>query len=601
MDVVSLANKYLAHNSKRFRVFDGLSRVNRQFRTVAIVFLRRNIVLENVEELLPIQNFLYWDWEADDVIEEYPDEFDRKKRACLVRTIQIGRVKYPWYNHKSYLNHRSYTTVWGDPQPYQELRSFESYHAACELPVLESFAHCPHFHNLVTAWDDTYPFPDACHGLRKLETLRLYLTDPGVYPVWSRVHETRGVASFKTITTLALHSAIDFSYVIEQCLDNLSFPELRVLRLERITNEVAKVYDFIQRHPTILEATVHFIVHRETELRMEALLRLIEGTGTWVAREPSEEEGLDEATEFNIVDLNSPIPPDFPLVCGSFARFSFARRPLGPASVEYKSYKGSPTPRYECTALAAYFAEEGDEEKEFNSVLDVVDYLEPCFLTMKELRIASRAPGLTPHDDFVEFMDCLSCSLTKWKVLQRFSLHTPLSWPQWEWTGPYTEWHPGRTVPFLDIVSPPAFTTPGKPRTLAQLCTAYSDAEVKRITDAIRFALCLDDDVPLDEDDPELLMQAWEAHNNTLVARLVRQLASVNPQLEEFDWYVLDDPSGDTVLWHWKIYRQDDGAVSRVLGHLAWTGCGRGDPPPFPVYVGQESDCALRDAGGVYS
>lgn len=116
---------------------------------------------------------------------------------------------------------------------------------------------------------------------------------------------------------------------------------------------------------------------------------------------------------------------------------------------------------------------------------------------------------------------------------------------------------------------------------------------------AIRRALCMDEDDPLDEDDPQLLMHAWEAHNYPRVSRLVRKIAEACPVLEEFEWYVSDRPER-TVVWSWKIIRDKDGSVRQVNGTLLWQGCMCGDPPPFPVYVGQELEYTRVDSGGQY-
>lgn len=156
-------------------------------------------------------------------------------------------------------------------------------------------------------------------------------------------------------------------------------------------------------------------------------------------------------------------------------------------------------------------------------------------------------------------------------------------------------------VPFLDEPNPPLYSN-CRPATLRTLSKdgVYSDYDLERLKGGICFALCLDEDVELDRDDPLLLMNAWEAHNYRRVARIVRQFATVEcPSLEELDWYVFDEDE-QSVLWAWKILRREDGSVRMVHGKLTWSGCLQGHPPPFPVLVGQELEYARRDAGGEY-
>ena len=110
------------------------------------------------------------------------------------------------------------------------------------------------------------------------------------------------------------------------------------------------------------------------------------------------------------------------------------------------------------------------------------------------------------------------------------------------------------------------------------------------------------DDV-LDELDPNLLLNAWEARHHVMVARIMRTMAKANPNIEEYERFINDeDPGGrpETLRWNWRITRHDDGAVKDVLGHLSWSQSSRGDPQPFLPLVGQELEYAIRDAGGQY-
>ena len=158
-------------------------------------------------------------------------------------------------------------------------------------------------------------------------------------------------------------------------------------------------------------------------------------------------------------------------------------------------------------------------------------------------------------------------------------------------------------IPFLDDPDPPFFTA-GYPTILAELLEmTYSRRRKDKIEQGIREALYLEADAPLDENDRSLLMSAWGAHNYKLVARNVRKLAESVPHLEEFEWYVINQSNSQyslDVLWKWKIIRDENGTVTLVNDDLTWAGCARGNPPPFPLFVGQEMAHNVEDSAGQY-
>ena len=155
---------------------------------------------------------------------------------------------------------------------------------------------------------------------------------------------------------------------------NLSFPNLRVLRLERIGAQIPLVFDFIQRHSTILEANVQFAssMAQERYLMVESLFPLIYGTGTWIA--PSE-SGIVLAQPTNAaLNFVHSMPPNSPESFGPCYQFAFERTPISPDAIQHCSSIGSVEPRYKCIAFAASFGNPSTDDmytEEYSS-LDVL-------------------------------------------------------------------------------------------------------------------------------------------------------------------------------------------------------------------------------------
>lgn len=282
----------------------------------------------------------------------------------------------------------------GDPYPFTRLRSFECIYAACAPCILRSLQHCPDLKTVSLAWNDETPFPKAEY-LSKVETFRLYLSRKIESPATTRretplgtTHPTLGLPAYTCITTLALHDCADGSDIVNQCM-KLSFPNLRVLRLGFIVAAVPLVYDFIQRHTTILEANVEFPVRRLTSrLRFSALMKLIHGTGTWIAPEGStvivDQPVLPETVTGPLV------PPEWEDNYGFFYRFAFSRRPIISQHMEEQSSTGSDQPRYDCTGLAIKFLEdEEDEDPELYANIETfMDRMPASLPYLEELRVS---------------------------------------------------------------------------------------------------------------------------------------------------------------------------------------------------------------------
>ena len=317
------------------------------------------------------------------------------------RTIRIGRPCYPCYPDVGLFGTEKLDFVYQNyvgPFPFTELNSFECYHRPCSPYIVRLLQQCKKLCNLVLAWNDQKPFPEM-ELLSRVHTLRLYLAvdvrrrEYVNHPVFSR-------PTYKHITTLVLLNPCNHSAVISQCM-NLRFPNLRVFRLESRCTSVPVVYNFIQCHPTILEATIHFSSFDNQSLRIEALLKLINGTGTWIAPTEDPDVVVDQpsATE---LDENNPVPPPLPHKYGPFYRFSFTRAPRTPTALQWKSQRGSQHPRYRCTGFAIYSVEH-DEQGEWGTTMNFLRNMRTTLPHLEELRLATKA-GATECEDFTHFI-----------------------------------------------------------------------------------------------------------------------------------------------------------------------------------------------------
>ena len=243
------------------------------------------------------------------------------------------------------------------------LISFECTSSSCSRDLLNVLKTSPRLRSLVMLWDDWVGFP-AIRDLPSLQTLRLYLDSDVLHEPTILALPILGIPAFTSLTTLALCDCDEHSRTIRQCM-RLSFPNLRVVRLEKLYAPVPLVYDFIHRHPTILEVKVQFSLM--TDLRFEAVVKLIDGTGTWRFPDgfPAAEYAgviLDQPS-LEELDLLHPVPPNWLGSYGAFENFAFCRTPRSPDALEWYSWKGSLRPRYDCTALAVYFEDPEDDEE----------------------------------------------------------------------------------------------------------------------------------------------------------------------------------------------------------------------------------------------
>lgn len=149
---------------------------------------------------------------------------------------------------------------------------------------------------------------------------------------------------FSNLTSLYLSNpletegeGVDF---VSKCYD-VHFPRLRVLRLVYI-HVVSKVFDFIHRHPSIIEVALHLDRTRTGDhyFRLEPLIRLIRDNEYDMAADVPTSPLLEAAG-------NTVFPPRFDMTYGIFWQVAFIHAPLFPTDTLY-------TGRYKCTGVDLY-------------------------------------------------------------------------------------------------------------------------------------------------------------------------------------------------------------------------------------------------------
>ncbi|KAI0785025.1 hypothetical protein C8Q75DRAFT_341495 [Abortiporus biennis] len=286
--------------------------------------------------------------------------------------------------------------------------------------------------------------------------------------------------SYPFLTTLAINFRRTSNWPT-YAWKSLKFPKLKVVDLQNIGSCDPKIiYDFIQRHSTLLEVNVSF---EEAELRFEGLIKLINGTGTWIARKKSIAVGGNKyryTSTDSIAALDEPclvyrqvpgklkmkcrpLPDDLPNSYIIFDAFAFTRVPISPTSTQWKSHKGSQNPRYEATKLALHIHDQYRWEKKFYKVAYIHDFLlyhELC-PKLEELRLSSET-WLESDKYFDLYMREIGFRLANWKHLRKLSLSFVIPDNEWMWSyrDPELDLDPpagysSNYVRFIDDIVPP--------------------------------------------------------------------------------------------------------------------------------------------------
>ncbi|OCH94667.1 hypothetical protein OBBRIDRAFT_884465 [Obba rivulosa] len=574
-----------------FRILFVLSRVNRRLRNFATPLLLRSVVVPRYSNFRKFIRCFRGQAEG---------------RALWIRSIQIGNLDEKYWVHKRRIAD-PYRNIVAQGFPFVDLRSFTCWRAVANSNHLAFLRKAPHLTELRVAWSSFASFPSPEHW-RELETLRLRIYG---------VHKTIGApppplpTTFRFLTTLAIHDSVSGSWWASQ-IENVRFPNLRVLGLYRTACLSTSVYRFIHRHPTLLEVNVSF--RYSANLRFDALVKLMEGTGTWrpnvskayvfgtgwATSAPKMDAVFDDPEFPSSLD----IPEDTTETLIYFHAFAFARSPLRPESVQWDSPFGSAEPRYVVTALALPINDQDCFSPEPEEPLLIQDFFTMAnrFPFMEELRLAHEAPHYDESIDSI--MDAIGSRLSDWTNLRKLTL----SWSVYDsWEDDPFAIRPYIFSSILDDTAPPMLPRiddsydsdmedgEENPRAAMEDAMTLSYLREKRADHvdaterALRHQLGEDLDLEAHAEDPSFLVRVWEARHSNFMAKLVRSVAEQCPTLEELEWY--PTPPHESIRasrWVWRIHRDASRKVRLTTGGL--TCCMSGDKGAWPlrIMVGQE-------------
>lgn len=234
-----------------------------------------------------------------------------------------------------------------------------------------------------------------------LRRLRMHLDPPRRErsPSWG--HEWQlPVDCTTSLTHLTLYDLFVGSVHVHGCLQNLQFPNLRVFNLQSTPEDPSLVFDFVNRHPTLLELDVSFTSHA---VRFECIPKLIDGTGTW--KMPSDPEErihapgnilVDQATYAAVAEVppEDRYPPSVEFDHLYCPQLAFSRRPLAPDTMATSSSSiGSKKPRYEATGLALCILDQSMwSHGPYDDITEIIPVLHRFFPCLEELRICFESP-----------------------------------------------------------------------------------------------------------------------------------------------------------------------------------------------------------------
>ncbi|CAL1694986.1 unnamed protein product [Somion occarium] len=585
------------HLPRKFRAIYALSQVNRRLRAFCAPHLYRHLHFSSSEKYHKFASH---------------SRFPTSDIALHVRSIYIGSELLFLSDKPPASLHRGFRC----PFPY--LHSFECLNRIPESVIMAKLSSCSQLKNLALVWPTHWPFPELRFN-PQLETLRLKIVHKQANCPFA-INTVFGarIRCHPSITTLHIMNFPGADWPDKRWI-RCTFPNLRVFNLQNTETTPRSVYDFIQCHSTLLEVNVTF--NDEVDLRLEGIIKLIEGTGTWRAPDDlttwqdagdvrryyltgeGKKRFLDEPSQTHTEVRLFTFPDDIPGTRFTTDSFAFKRVSLTPEATEWRRREGSVVPRYKATQLSLQLTDQSYLQLSGTTFAHFHDFflLADKFPAVETLRVMSRT--FVPPDDFVPYMVLIGSRLEKWKNLRELAICFAVNEDVFEWGMTEPEIEPFLAAPgirpFYDYVIPPTERWSSS-RFYTDLDMFRNDPcmddleEANALVDRVQAKLDLD--FSSDAEDLARLMRIWETRNEPRVARVMRCIARMCPTLEQLDWYPMGSASdGESyTAWRWKFLRKlRDGKldVDRVIGNLRWENSVQGDPDPIMEnLVGEEWD-----------
>ncbi|KAI0688149.1 hypothetical protein BC835DRAFT_334036 [Cytidiella melzeri] len=532
----------------------ALSCVSKRLRITMLPFLFRKLTVRRVEAF-------------SEFMAHYSSNGERSFLAPLVRSLSIcdwrprtspGRLLMP-------------ATF-----PFANLTRFK-----CKEEVDESFistlSRTTRLKSLAFIWEDAWPHSMLkSEGFSSMETLRVTIHhrsgEANKSPKSSSYSQS---STYPAITTLSLHHYRWHNpQLVDECITTCRFPNLAVLEFTGQRADAEILFQFIQEHPTLLEVNVDLV--DQYSVRLEALLKLIDGTGTWTNSPSRGSRSCQITYDPAVTTLPSPpnIVPGAQVVCNAFG---FTRIPKTARFAPWNTSVGSSEPRYICTGLLLQDLKLYTEEEGSNSyckINEALSHLSVATPFVEELWLAIQArPVETTYMALMTEM--IDSFLGKLGFLRKFAL----CW----WSADDDRWEERQDRSMsLDSALPPF---------------VFFDHDELFLEDpemlaCIRAALQLADEEEVPKTYPVLILRAWEERNRASATRLVHALATACDTLEEFDW-IFSEPEPDvrldSAIWPWKIGRDSERRPVQVVAsamRLSDNEADWGDPPHFYPLVG---------------
>ena len=486
--------------------------------------------------------------------------------------------------------------------PFPHLQSFSCWQGSFSIGHIMCLKGCPRLTSLnILVYEGIEPVYFG--HWPELHTLRLEF-----YRKLRRLESPLKFPDYAHLTTLAINDHIGSEW-LDGHLRQAHFPCLRVLNLRCLVSPPWLVYQFIHRHPTLLEVNIGYDQGTNHWFAWDRLVKLIDGTGTWGPTSPANPDPNFDDPEFHRDGI-----PDLRTETYTVSNcFAFSRVPLSLEATQWDQPSGSPQPRYTATGLAMYIVDQCFWEDHGTEVMRFHQFMAQMhrvFPRMEELRLAYGTPYAT--GSFEGVMRSCAASLRQWAHLRALTFswsmlhdeegagnaHDGFKWHE----GPICESH------ILDEVHPPIhvwrddvthcwspwrpleWPRTGDPYTARDMTLARDAERTMEMQEAIQAACGPDMDEATLMDTRGLPLQAWKARHEPLVAKMMRQLAENCPTLETVAWYPVDDIIWSApARWLWKVHREKDSRAVRLLtNEFAYEDCLKGGPPALYILIGQE-------------